>query len=100
MATTCYIYRCSAKANMYIYLPEKDNESLIPESLRKSLGILDFAMELELDEGRRLAQANPAEVIKQLETQGFYLQMPPSTSIEQLLAEISQQATGSANRPD
>lgn len=90
MATTCYIYRCSAKPDMYIYLAEEDGFDKIDEGLRKKLGQLSFAMSLELDTNSKLAKEDPQKVIDNLETQGFHLQMPSETSVEELMARISQ----------
>ncbi len=89
MATTCYIYRCSAKPDMYIYLAEENGFDKIDEGLIKKLGQLSFAMSLELDNNSNLAREDPLKVIENLNTQGFHLQMPSDTSVEELMARIS-----------
>ncbi|MCW9013678.1 MAG: YcgL domain-containing protein [Gammaproteobacteria bacterium] len=89
--STCYIYRCSAKKDMYIYLSEKDDFDCLPENLRKNLGVTEFAMKLELDANKKLAKEDPVKVINNLSAQGFHLQMPSDTSVEQLLEKIAQQ---------
>ena len=88
---TCYIYRCSAKPDMYIYLNEKDDFDSIPEELRKNLGVLDFAMVLELHADKKLAKEDPVKVAENLKSQGFHLQMPSDTSVDELLEKIAQQ---------
>ncbi len=88
---TGYIYRCSAKADMYIYLSEKDNFDVIPDDLRKNLGILEFAMELELDSDKKLAKEDPVKVMENLKNQGFHLQMPPETPVDDLLEKIAKE---------
>ena len=95
---TCYIYRCSAKQDMYIYLKEKDNFSLVPENLLKSLGRTDFSMQLELSADKKLAREDPATVMQNLETQGFHLQMPGNTSVDELLENIARQMTEEAGK--
>ena len=85
----CYIYRCSAKPDMYIYLAEKDQFDKIPDQLYSKLGRIDFAMELELDKDKKLAKEDAAKVIKNLETQGFHLQMPSDTAVDELLEKIA-----------
>ena len=93
---TCYIYRCSAKQDMYIYMAEKDNFDCLPDELKKSLGQLSFSLELELDKNRKLAREKPEQVIKNLKDRGFHLQMPSETSMEELMKRIansSQQET-------
>ena len=76
---------------MYIYLSEKDNFEVIPDDLRKNLGILDFSMELELNSNRKLAKEDPAKVMENLKNQGFHLQMPPETPVDQLLEKIAKE---------
>ena len=88
---TCYIYRCSAKADMYIYLTEKDNFDILPETLHKNIGILEFTLELTLNKDRKLACEDPAKVMENLKTQGFHLQMPPETPVDQLLEKIAKE---------
>jgi uncharacterized protein YcgL (UPF0745 family) len=87
---TSYIYRCSAKQDMYIYLSEKDGFDCIPDELKKSLGTLTFAMELKLDTQRKLAKENPEQVIDNLQQQGFHLQLPSDKSIEKLMERIAK----------
>lgn len=76
---------------MYIYLSEKDNFDVIPVDLRKSLGILDFAMELELNADKKLAREDPLKVMENLTNQGFHLQMPPETAVDELLEQIAKE---------
>lgn len=85
----CYIYRCSAKPDMYIYLAEKDQFDAIPDQLYSKLGRIDFAMELELDKDKKLAKEDAAQVIDNLQDQGFHLQIPSDTSVDDLLAKIA-----------
>lgn len=86
---TSYIYRCSAKQDMYIYLAEKDHFDCIPDELNKSLGTLTFVMELQLDQQRKLAKENPQKVINNLQQQGFHLQMPSDTPVEEIMERIA-----------
>jgi len=88
---TCYIYRCSAKADMYIYLAEKDDFEILPEALRKNLGILEFTLELILNKDKKLACEDPTKVIENLKAQGFHLQMPAETPVDQLLEKIAKE---------
>ena len=89
MKTTCYIYRCSAKPDMYIYLAEENGFDVIDEKIVKKLGTLNFAMTLELDADTKLAKENPAHVIENIQSQGFHLQLPAETTVEELMANIA-----------
>ena len=85
----CYIYRCSAKADLYLYLNQRDDFSCLPVELAKRVGQLDFTMEVELSKQKKLAQENPATVIENLRKQGFHLQLPAATPIDEILTRIA-----------
>ena len=76
--TPCAIYKSTKKEFTYVYICKKDKFDDIPELLRNTLGELEFIMLLELFPEKKLAQANAAEVIDKLNTEGFYLQLPPA----------------------
>ena len=86
----CYIYRCSRKPDMYIYLVEEDDFSKVPKEIFNSLGIITFAMELELSTDKKLAKEDPVLVMKNLEENSFHLQLPKHIPIEELMAQIAQ----------
>lgn len=85
-----FIYRCSRKPDMYIYLALRDDFSRVPATIMKSLGNTDFAMELEITSERKLAREKPEKVLQSLAENGFHLQLPPPTSIEQRLQKLGQ----------
>ncbi len=86
----CYIYRCSRKPDMYIYLAEEDDFSKVPKDIYNSLGIIEFAMELELSADRKLAKENSKQVIKNLKENCFHLQLADETPIEELMARLAK----------
>lgn len=87
----CFIYRSLKKKGLYVYLPEKDDFSVIPENIKKSLGDLEFSFALELHKDRKMARENPVLVINNINNNGFHLQMP--ADIEEILASISRGET-------
>tara|TARA_R110001606_G_scaffold399310_1_gene584698 strand:+ start:30551 stop:30829 length:279 start_codon:yes stop_codon:yes gene_type:complete len=73
-----YIYKSSRKSELYIYITQKDDFSNVPQALYDSMGKEPiFVMEVELTPERKLARENVETVIKNLETKGFHLQIPP-----------------------
>lgn len=74
----CAIYKSNKKADTYLYVQEVGSFSRVPQDLLRLLGRLDLVMTLELTPDRTLARADPKQVRQQLETQGYYLQLPPS----------------------
>ena len=89
----CFIYRCSRKPDMYIYLAEKDDFSVVPDTVMNGLGLTEFAMELELGEDSKLAKEDPKQVLDNLEANGFHLQLPDDTPIEELMARLARQTS-------
>ena len=58
----------------------KDEElRRVPDALKRLLGRLQKVLELELGNGRTLAQADAEEVLRQIQECGYYLQMPPQS---------------------
>lgn len=73
----CYIYKSARRAETYLYIRDQDEFAPVPETLLEALGTLTMVMQLDLAATGRLAQANPDEVIRQIASNGYYLQMPP-----------------------
>ena len=74
---------------MYIYLAEEDDFSNVPKDIFNSLGIISFAMELEINPDRKLAKEDPVIVMENLKENGFHLQLPNETPIEELMTQIA-----------
>lgn len=78
MTVDCTIYRCRKQEEMYLYV----RSDLVPESLSEALikrvGALTEVMKLSLTPESKLARADAAAVVEKLQSDGFYLQMPPS----------------------
>jgi len=85
----CFIYRCSNKPDLYIYLAEEDVFDNVPKEIFNSLGIVEFSMELELTPETKLARENIKTVINNLEQHGFHLQLPGEESVEAIMARIA-----------
>ena len=72
----CAVFRSNKKDLTYLYLADGEKMESVPETLRKLIEPLEQVMELELSPERKLAQENVVEVMKQLDDQGWFLQMP------------------------
>jgi uncharacterized protein YcgL (UPF0745 family) len=86
----CYIYRCSRKPDIYIYLAEEDDFSKVPKDIYNSLGIIEFAMELELSADRKLAKEDSEQVMKNLKENSFHLQLADETPVEELMSALAR----------
>ena len=85
-----YIYRCSRKPDTYIYLAEEDVFSNVPHNIMKSLGIIEFALELDIRGDMKLAKEDPEMVLDNLKEHGFHIQLAADTSIESIMTEIAR----------
>ena len=72
----CFVYRSRKKVDTYLYISRPDDFSDIPTGLMRLFGKPEFALQFDLTPDRKLAAANAKDVIKSLNQQGFYLQMP------------------------
>ncbi|MCF6252575.1 MAG: YcgL domain-containing protein [Methylococcaceae bacterium] len=86
----CFIYKSLKKDELYLYLPNKDDFSAIPDPLLNSFGRLEFVMELEVTAGRKLAREDASMVLVSLQAKGFFVQMPPTIMPEALLLKNSK----------
>jgi uncharacterized protein YcgL (UPF0745 family) len=73
----CHIYKSLKKRDAYLYIENQDDFSRVPKTLLDMLSRLELVMSLDLSEAKRLAQAEPAQVMSLLKEQGYFLQMPP-----------------------
>ncbi|HSS65439.1 MAG TPA: YcgL domain-containing protein [Gammaproteobacteria bacterium] len=74
----CWIYKGARRGDMYLYLAREGGFEAAPEALIEKMGKLELVMELELHPGRKLARADITEVMRSLESKGYYLQLPPA----------------------
>ena len=73
-----YIYKSRRKDELYLYIAKKDDFSSVPQKLYDSMGKEPvFVMEVELSLERKLARENVETVMRNLEEQGFHVQIPP-----------------------
>ena len=72
----CYVYRSVRRENTYLYMAEKDKFEAIPDALLRVFGRPEFSFEFELRNDRKLVREDAEEVIRNLQSRGFHLQMP------------------------
>lgn len=83
MKIICEIYRSPKEEGMYLYVKKNDGLSRIPEELLKLFGTPQQAMVLLLTPDKKLAHASVEKVVECLDSQGFYLQLPPRDQQDQ-----------------
>ncbi len=85
----CYVYRSNRKLDTYLYIAKKDDFSELPEAVLNVFGPPEFSLSFNLTADRKLAQEDTKEVIKKIESDGYFLQLPKQDfdleKIEQLI---------------
>lgn len=82
----CHIYRSSRKVDTYLYMTDKDDFSIVPETLMTVFGEPEFSFSFNLKPDRKLAGEDTEAVLKSLEEQGYHLQLKKDILVEQMLA--------------
>ena len=82
----CHIYRSSRKIDTYLYLAEKDDFSVVSDDLLGVFGEPEYSFSFDLTDQKKLALEDSAEVLKNLQEQGFHLQLQSDELVEQMLA--------------
>ncbi|WP_041639709.1 YcgL domain-containing protein [[Mannheimia] succiniciproducens] len=91
----CAIYKSKKKEGMYLYVAKRDYFDEVPETLKMAFGTPNFVMLFNLLGEKKLVRAENQEVLKHIQEQGFYLQMPPKQEslFEQFKAEQKAKQT-------
>ena len=76
-----YVYRSARRADTYVYLKTRDAFGALPAPLLERLGALTFVLEVELTADRKLARVDADAVRASLNERGFFLQLPPGTTL-------------------
>ena len=90
MKRICSIYHSPRKNGMYLYVLKEDALKRVPEELLTAFGKPRHAFDLVLTPERKLAREDIAQVLENLDSQGYHLQMPPAEDeyIEHLPEEL------------
>jgi uncharacterized protein len=84
----CQIFRSPKEEGMYLYVKKEEGLERVPEALLKLFGKPQPAMVLLLTPDKKLARVTVEKVVESLESQGFYLQMPPRGEQDPEMAQM------------
>jgi len=82
----CSVYKSLRQYDYYLYVRATDALACLPDGLKRLLGCVEKIMELDLHAGRPLAQVDVLDVMRQIDAQGYYLQMPPRSGTTPLVS--------------
>ncbi|MWQ98797.1 hypothetical protein GQA09_33285, partial [Escherichia coli] len=88
----CAIYKSPKREGMFLYVAKRDQFDSVPEALRQMFGKPQFVMLFNLNGEKQLKRSKNEEVLQAIQTQGFFLQMPPPP--ENLLKTFLEQNRG------
>ena len=77
----CAVYKSLKKDETYVFIPTATPFSELPEELLNVLGQAEMVMTLNLTPEKKMARGTAAIVMKSIEEQGFYLQMPENPQL-------------------
>jgi uncharacterized protein YcgL (UPF0745 family) len=88
MQVICEIYRSPKEEGMYLYVKKAEGLSRVPEALLQKFGKPQPAMVLLLTPEKKLARVSVERVVESLDTQGYYLQLPPLPQADTEMTQI------------
>lgn len=84
------IYKSPRRDETYLYVDKREGLKKVPEALLEHFGKPVHVMDMPLTPGRQLARASAEDVLADIESKGFYLQMPPP--LEDYMRELRGRA--------
>ncbi len=88
MKIICQIYRSPKEEGMYLYVKKEEGLTRVPDELLKLFGKPEPAMVLLLTPEKKLARVSLEKVVESLESQGFFLQLPPRNEEDSEMAKM------------
>ena len=73
----CSVYKTSRKSGMYLYVPNRDDFSSVPQVLMERFGQPQLVMHIPDKTDKKLHGVTRLKLQQAFDEQGFYLQMPP-----------------------
>lgn len=73
----CSVFKSSRKDETYLYVDKRDQLKRVPEPLLEMFGTALHVMDMPMTKKRELARVDTAKVLSEIDTKGYFLQMPP-----------------------
>lgn len=89
----CAIYKSAKKEQTYLFVKTRDDFSSVPEPLMLTFGTPSLVTLINLATKKKLAFADLDKVKANLNSQGYYLQLPPPKEdlLKQHKADMAEQ---------
>ena len=91
----CSVYKTARKSGMFLYVPNRDDFSAVPEALMQRFGVPLLVMHIPRKTKKKLHSVTPQLLEEAFERDGFYLQMPPKQEnwLEEHRIELGLEST-------
>jgi len=73
----CDAYKTAKKEETYLYVDKKTGLGQVPDALLRQFPDPILVTTFKLTPDRKMARVDAAKVLEAIQSQGFYLQMPP-----------------------
>jgi uncharacterized protein len=73
----CDAYKTSKKEETYLYVDKKTGLEKLPDALLRQFPDPSLVTTFKLTRDRKMARVDAAKVLDAIQSQGYYLQMPP-----------------------
>jgi uncharacterized protein YcgL (UPF0745 family) len=74
----CDVYKSDKKDGLYLYVDHAEGLVRVPEALLMQFGVPRLTLSFELHVDRRMARQDPQVVLKNLNADGYHMQLPPA----------------------
>ncbi|WP_113906465.1 YcgL domain-containing protein [Aliidiomarina celeris] len=74
----CVVFKSTRKADTYLYMPVDGDFEALPEGLQHLFSARQEAMRILVKADRKFARFSGAQLLEQLNEEGYYLQLPPA----------------------
>ncbi len=78
------VYRSKTEEGMYLIVDKKEGLSKVPGLLLKKFGHAEESMAFLLTHDKKMARFDALQVLKAIQDNGFFLQLPPPRDDEML----------------
>jgi len=73
----CAVYKSIRKSQTYLFVAKRDDFSAVPDPLLTQFGPPQLVSLLNIQADTKLALADADKLILSIQTEGYYLQLPP-----------------------
>jgi uncharacterized protein YcgL (UPF0745 family) len=74
------VYKSPKKVDTYLYVAKRDDFTRVPAALMQKFGTPLFVMLIPLNKREIIAGMDRNKLVLKLESEGFYLQLPPKVT--------------------